>query len=290
MLMTLVTSLPAQDVTVSLTRNYVNGETTWDSFFYYDIFHSRLMYPYSGRTHTLGINVEKSDIFMDFEMGLSNYGNLHFTKYNVHEGRDSDWNGDFLRRVFSSDIIFDNSDYKLNLGVVFNDVSLFGSYYKYNSSFQMINGISRVIPGIFGGLDVHNKPLNALNSTYKVKFRAFGMGLNKTHHLCSGLQLDGTFIFYPHFTIEGNGYWNLRDLRFQHRSQNGKQITANFSLVVKPLKKLHVKVGYDVVKYWAKGQTTKFGDITPEELNEIERRWLITNLVRGFNLGLKYNF
>lgn len=290
MLVTLITSLSAQDVTVSLTRNYVNGETTWDTFFYYDIFHSRLIYPYSGKTHTLGINVAKSDFFMDFEMGLSNYGNLHFTKYDVNEGRDSDWSGDYLQRVFSSDIIFGNNEYKLNLGVVFNEVSVFGSYYKYIANFQMINGVSRVVPGFFGGLAIHNKPLRTLNSTYDVNYHAFGIGLNKTHHLCSGLQLDGTFIFYPKFTIEGEGYWNLRELRFNHKSQKGKQIIANFSLLVKPIKKLHVKVGYDIVKYWAKGQTTKFGSITSENLSKIERRWLIKNLTRGFNIGLKYNF
>jgi len=115
MLVTLATNLSAQDVSVSLTRNYINGNTTWDTFFYYDLFHSRLIYPYSGTNHTLGINIEKSNVFMNFEMGLSNYGNLHFTNYDINEGRDYDWTGNFLQHVSSSDIIFNNNDYKFVL-------------------------------------------------------------------------------------------------------------------------------------------------------------------------------
>lgn len=288
MFLAFATGLQAQNVSVSLTRNYMNGNTTWDTFFYYDIIHSRLTLPYSGRTHTLGINVEKSDIFLNFEMGLSNYGNLHLAKYNVNEGRDSDWNGNFLRHVSSSDLLFDNSDYKLNLGIVFDDISLFGSYYKYDSDFQMINGVLRVRPGIFGGLEILNKKFNSLNSTYILNYQAFGFGLTKSQDLLFGLiQLNGTFTYYPKFTIEGEGYWNIRDLIFRHKSKSGQQIVANFALVLKPIERLHVKFGYDFAKYWAKGETTKFGNVN---LKKIENRWVINNEVKGFNWGLVYNF
>lgn len=288
------TNLQAQvfgtDVSVSLTRSYINGNTTWDTFFYYDVVHSQLIYPYNGRTHSLGINVAKSDFFFNFEMGLSNYGNVHFTKYDVNEGRDYDWSGNYLQYVSSSDIIFGNSDYKVNLGIEFGDISLFGSYYKYNADFRMINGYSRIVPGFFGGHDLRNKPYNNLNSTYNFKYHAFGFGLNKSHDLLFGLiQLNGTFTYYPKFTVDGEGYWNLRDLRFTHQSKSGQQIVANFALVLKPIEKLNVKLGYDLSKTWAKGKTTKFDDIDPQQ-EDIENKWLINNVVKGFNLGLIYNF
>lgn len=278
----------AQDISIGLTKKHYDGQTTWDSFFEYDAIHSKLEYPISGRTYTLNVAAQKKFLFVNLEFDSPNLGNVRPTKFDTREGIDSDWIGNYLLYVSTFDTKYDKTDFTINAGVEFENTSLFASYYNYNAMFPMYNGWTQIVPG-FNGPGLKHRRIGGLDSSYEVDYHALGLGINHVYHFCKDFLLDASFVFYPKFGITGTGYWNLRTLNFEHKSDNGQQITASFAFVLKPIKNVKFRVGYDLSKYWAEGKTTKAVE-RGYDWGFNHSVWKINSLTKGFNVGITYHF
>jgi len=133
-------------------------------------------------------------------------------------------------------------DFGYNFGRDNNDIQIFATYTKYSSKFSMTDGVTKIWLW-----SLRNQPF-PLQSWYQAKWNAIGLGLHYNQPIRKWLLIGGKIRYFPKFTIKGNGYWDIRNLTFEHRGTDSEMFSVNFDLSFKPVNFCVFKVGYNLEK------------------------------------------
>lgn len=91
------------------------------------------------------------------------------------------------------------------------DTAFFYGYGYSNSQYSMTNGYYSIM-----NYAETNTALPALNSSYSMVYHGPHVGFSATKQLAPKLSLIGSVSYAPLVLAQGQGWWNLRDLNFEH--------------------------------------------------------------------------
>lgn len=209
MLATLILLEPitAEASTLSINNWQANGSQMWRIAF--DNGASELYYPQSGNYATINFEKPLSPVHkVSLETGL--LGSIA-----PATGSDSDWDYSRSQDLWyygafqtGGNSTFVNIDFKHTVN---DNTDFFYGYGYSNSHYIMTQGHYSIMD--YNPVDTY---LPTLNSTYSLVYHGPHVGLISTKQLAPTLALVGSVSYSPLTLVQGHGWWNLRDLAFEH--------------------------------------------------------------------------
>jgi len=155
-------------------------------------------------------------------------------------------------------------------------------YFRYEYDLHDFNGV-QTVPSL--------GPFDGLDSTYDFKWKGFRTGLRYAYDFVKepshGLHAIGFRIEYSYLwkvDFDGEGYWNLRDLRFTQEADDGTGNDWVLAFFYDPLKNIQIQFGHRWLTVSAKnGYDLRDGTLNAY-LDTVDSK------SRGWFLNLAYTF
>ncbi|SMC82596.1 hypothetical protein [Sporomusa malonica] len=170
---------------------------------------SELYYPHSGNYATINYEYELSpNRKLTIEAGI--LGTL-----TPATGSDSDWDYSKSQDLWYYGVFQTNgSSTFINIDVkqaTSPNTEFFYGYGYSNSQYSMTNGYYSIMNYVETTTSLPN-----LNSTYSMVYHGPHVGFSGTKQLAPKLALVGSISYSPLALAQGQGWWNLRNLDFEH--------------------------------------------------------------------------
>lgn len=263
------------EVRAEIETRFLDTETAWVSSQYRGgVMQSSLTYPGRIILSTLNIyTVHKNIVF--------NINGLTSPQISYKRlGNDTD----YLRNLMYYGSNFDSYTYLhhdicIDIGYKFDDVQMFLIYNFLDIEHRMKN----LNWFLYQSWYFDDFKVEHLDSKYEIFMHGFGLGLKMQEELLEGLEIDGSVRYLFFTSLENEGTWNLRDLRFEHEASNAERLILKVGLNFNPWKDLWMGLGYyssnifGLAKndYWFEGGET-FNYRFPVDFNVDSRGPILT--------------
>lgn len=154
-------------------------------------------------------------------------------------------------------------------------------YFNYEYDLHDFN-LVQIVDLLYG----YAGPIDGLDSTYDFEWKGYRTGLRYAYDFVKepsrGLHAIGFRIEYCYLwgiDFEGEGYWNLRDLRFTQEADDGTGNDWILAIFYDPLKNLQIQFGHRWLKVRAKnGYDLRDGTLNAylDNVDSESRGWFLT--------------
>ncbi|MBP2626953.1 MAG: hypothetical protein H6Q68_1664 [Firmicutes bacterium] len=272
-LLLLTSPVIASDNHVSIGNWHASGSELWRTAF---PLHttlvdgaSELYYPHSG--NYVVANYENS-ISPKYSLAIEG-GIITNTSSNI--GSDSDWDktlskelwyyGQFNTKSKGGYITIDWQQHTSN------NTSLFYGYTYNITHYSMTNGLYSIIN--YGAV---NEPLPTLNSHYTMVYQGPHVGIIHKVPLTNKLTAIGSLSYSPWALAQGHGWWNLRNLNFEHVG-SAQMLDTKIGLSFTPKPQTTIILGYRYQYFkLIKGWENISADISWDKATTIRRGYYLT--------------
>jgi hypothetical protein len=129
-----------------------------------------------------------------------------------------------------------------------------------------------------------------LDSTYDITYSGVHFGLRGDYRVSSNATLFGSISYSP-ITARGTGYWNLRNLTFNHNG-NGTATVVEVGIGWTPRDRWAVNLGYTLAAFTSTGRET-FACVRPSPpgfCGDLGLGWESAATNQGFTLAVTYRW